>query len=301
MITWLIGENSFEVHEALQALTASFSGTPERIDGAALAFGDLPELLMGVSLFAADRLVVIHDITQNTEVWPKLAEWLPRVSDSIHLVLVDAKPDKRTAGYKALKKVATVRELPAWTEKDTAKAMQWLSDRAQVSGVALSGAQVRHIIERVGVDQWQLASALDKIALLEVVTLEAIDALVPQNLQENVFQLFESALDGNMKGISTAIASLTLQEDPYGIFALLSSQVLTLAAVAFSGPQDDPAKDFAIHPYAAGKMARHAKRLGRAKVGYVLELFARADADLKRSKAEPWFLVEKTLLAVAAL
>jgi len=59
MITWLIGENSFEVREALKSIESKFDGSPERIDGTELTLAQLPDLLMGMSLFATERLVVI--------------------------------------------------------------------------------------------------------------------------------------------------------------------------------------------------------------------------------------------------
>lgn len=299
MITWLVGENSFEVREALRRIEADFEGQPERIDASMLTLAQLPDLLMGVSLFSAHRLVILSDITANTVLWEKIPEWLPRVSDAIHLVFVDAKPDKRTTSYKALKAAAEVQEFAAWGERDGAKAEQWLAERAKRQSIAISQAAIRHLVQRIGLDQWLLANALDMVALLEEITPDTIDASLPKTLNENVFQLFETALEGSSEQLSRQIRALELQEDPYALFALLSSQVMTLAAITYATPDDTPAKDFAIHPFVVSKMQRHAKRLGKARVGHIVETFALADADLKRSKAAPWVLLEKALLNVS--
>jgi DNA polymerase III delta subunit len=69
MITWLVGENSFEIREAIKALEADFNGTAERFDGSELSLAQLPDLLMGVSLFSTERLIVISDISQNSILW----------------------------------------------------------------------------------------------------------------------------------------------------------------------------------------------------------------------------------------
>ena len=106
MITLLTGENSFELREALQSIVKGFDGNAERIDGANLELRQLPDLIMGGTLFAEKRLVVISGLSNNSALWQKLPEWLPRVSDDVHLVLVDEKPDKRTVSYKSLKEVA---------------------------------------------------------------------------------------------------------------------------------------------------------------------------------------------------
>ncbi|MGH7218642.1 MAG: DNA polymerase III subunit delta [Candidatus Microsaccharimonas sp.] len=299
MITWLVGENSFEVREALKGIESTFNGTAERVDGLELTLASLPDLLMGMSLFATERLVVISDISHNSSLWEKLPDWLPRINDTIHLVFIDAKPDKRTTSYKALKAAAELHEFATWTDKDTAKAEQWVSARAGTLGMKLDRNITRHLVQRSGLDQWQLANALDTLSLLDAVTIEAIDAIVPQNLSENIFQLFETALEGKRQQVAEMLDTLSIQEDPYALFALLTSQALTLSAVTFADDTVNPSKDFAIHPFVASKLTRHGKRLGKAKVGQIIEAFAKTDADMKRSKAEPWLLVERVLLEIA--
>ncbi len=301
MITWLIGENSFEATEALREIKRAFKGEPEQKDGATLTLAELPELLMGLSLFASERLVIITDITQNSQLWEKLPEWLPRVNETIHIVFVDAKPDKRTTSYKALKAGADVREFAVWGERDAAKAEAWVMHHAEAKNAPLTRAQARHLVQRVGLDQWQLANAIETLALLDGVTVEAIDAIIPANPSDSVFTLFELALQGDTQQVATTLRTLALHEEPYKLFALLSSQAVTLATVTFADTSADPAKDFATHPFVVSKLARYAKRMGKGKAARILELFATTDADLKRSKAEPWLLLERTLLRTAEL
>ena len=172
MITWLVGENSFEVREALKSIEAKFDGTPERIDGTELTLAQLPDVLMGISLFVAERLVVIQDISRNASIWEKLPEWLPRINDAIHVVFIDAKPDKRTTSYKALKAAATVEEFAPWTDRDTQKAEQWVKARVQQYHLGVDAATVQHLVRRVGLDQWRLSQALDTLSLLDTVTID---------------------------------------------------------------------------------------------------------------------------------
>lgn len=299
MITWLVGENSFEIREALKSHEAAFNGVAERFDGADLSLAQLPDILMGVSLFAPERLVIIHDISTNSALWEKVPEWLPRVNDDIHIIFVDTKPDKRTTSYKALKAAAHVYEFPAWTDRDYAKAEQWVLQRAKDAGLVLDKKSANHLVQRVGLDQWQLANAVTTLSLLDAVNEEAINNVIPPNLAENIFQLFETALEGKSTQLAKMIDTLSLQEDPYALFALLSSQVLTLAAVTYADDDANPTKDFAIHPFVASKLTRYGKKLGKAKVGKIVEAFAKTDADMKRSKGEPWLLIERVLLETA--
>lgn len=300
MITWLVGENSFAVRRALRTIIDASAEPAEKYDAAELSLSQLPDLLMGTTLFSTARLVVIEGLASQASLWQSLPDWLPRASDQIHLVLIDAKPDKRTTSYKAVKAVAEIQEFPAWTEKDTRLAEQWLASEAGEQGVTLTPALVRHIVTRVGVDQWRLSQALEVIGLLESVTQEAIDAVVPANPQENIFQLFETALQHNPQKVHQQLQTLALEEDPYALLALLYSQALTLAALAFAGQDDNPAKDFGVHPFVASKLQRLADSLGKREVLRIIGIFADVDADMKRSRGEPWVLIEKALVDIAS-
>lgn len=298
MITLLTGENSFEINETLRSLSESFDGRAEKIDGATLELKNLPDLLMGSTLFAEKRLVVIRGLSQNSAVWEKLPEWLPRLSDDIQLVLVDEKPDKRTTSYKELKKFADVKGFSSWTDRDRSLAESWLQTRAKSLNMSLDKKLVHLIVDRVGLDQWQLVQALEKLSLLDEITHEAVVATIDASPSENVFQLFETALDGRTKEVHEMIRTLELTEEPYKLFSLLTSQAFQLAAVAHASSDDNPSKDFAIHPYVASKLSRHAKKIGKSGAMKIVKTFAKTDADMKVSRGEPWLLIEKTLLSL---
>jgi DNA polymerase III delta subunit len=295
MITLLTGDNSYELREALQAIVADFDGQPERIDGPTLELRQLPDLLMGGTLFADKRLVIISDMSANSSLWQKLPSWLPRLSDDVHLVLVEEKLDKRTTAYKSLKETAQFHEFPAWTDRDQSKAQQWLQKRAATQGVSLDRSIIQHVVSRVGTDQWLLASAFDTVALLDTITPETINNTVLANETENIFEVFDTALAGNRAVLQDILRTLEMQEDPYATFALLSSQAFSLAAVTYADSTQNPSKDFAIHPFVASKLERHANRLGKKGVDHLLKQFAQTDADMKLSKAEPWILIERLL------
>jgi DNA polymerase III delta subunit len=303
MITVLVGENSFEVTQAAQAIVRAFNGVAEKVDGSELELKQLPDLLMGGTLFASQRLVIIKQLSDNKAVWPSLGDWLLRVSDDIHLVLIETKPDKRTKSYKDLQKVATVAEFKPWSERDTAKAEQWVAGEAKMLSCEIDGAAIRLLVQRVGPDQWLLHQALQKLAVLDTVTLEVIREVIDANPIENVFDLFDAALRGDATKLTHMLATLELTEDPYRLFGLLSGQAFQLAALAVAGdkPSAETAKDLGVHPYGLTKLGGYAHRLGRSGVRQVIAAFAEADAGMKTSATDPWLLVERALIKVSAI
>lgn len=302
MITLLTGENSYEITRALERLMAEFPGQAERIDGAELEERQLPDLLAGATLFADKRLVIIKDLSDNKPVWTRLGDWLGRVDDSVAIVLVDEKPDKRTKTYKDLKAVATIHEFTAWSDRDVGKAEAWTAAYAKEFGISLDREAVRALVYRVGNDQWQLHHALMKLSVLETVTPAIIEEVVESNPAENVFHLFDAALRGESKKITEMLRVLEQTDDPYMVFGLLCSQAFQLATLTVADkPDGEVAKAIGVHPFALQKLVPHARRLGRAGAKQVIESFAAADDRLKSGAAEPWTLIDQALIKIAAL
>lgn len=301
MIRLLLGENSFEIERALAVIVGEFDGEPERTYGSDLELRQIPDLLMGASLFAQKRLVVIKQLSENKAVWADFSNWLERLSDDIYLVLIEAKPDKRTKTYKDLQKLAETREFKLWGERDSFVAESWAVEEASRLGASLSKPLAQKLVERTGVDQWRVFHALEKLAVLDEITEESINLTVDASPTENIFQLFETALRGDGAKLRDMIQTFELTDDPYQLFGLLSGQAFQLAALAVAEkPGGEVAKDIGAHPFVLQKLAPHAERLGRAGAKKIITAFAEADAGMKTSVAEPWLLIERALLKIAA-
>ena len=297
VITVLSGENSFELARSLEAIIAAFPGTAEKFDGDSLELSQLPDLLQGGTLFATERLIIVRELSENKRLWDVLPDWLERIDADVQLVLVEPKPDKRTKTYKELKKHAEVREFAPWGDRDVMTAEKWVSEEASRQGVEIDRRSVQTLVARVGLDQWQLYHALEKLAALGTVTPQIIEQVIDATPNENVFNLLDAALRGDVTKVHAMIASLERTQDPYMTFGLLSGQVFQLAALAVSDKTSaEVAKDIGAHPYALGKLAPHAKKLGRSGSKKLLEAFADTDTAMKSTTTEPWLLIEKTLI-----
>lgn len=299
MVTLLFGENSYEREAALERISANFSGQSERIDSSDLALSNLVDLLMGQSLFSDKRLVVVRDLASNRPVWDALADWLDKVSDDIIFILVEEKLDKRTKTYKALKSLASVQEFTPWTERDSVKAEQWVIEQAPSYGLSLPAAQARQLVDRVGVDQWQLSQGLAKLELYGEVSANAINQVVDANPSASVFALLETALRGDQKRLQELIRVLETEQDPYQTLGLLASQAIQLMALVAAEPGDNVASDFGAHPYAISRLKPLAARQDAAGARRIVQTLAAVDTQMKSSSVAPWLLLEQALLKIA--
>lgn len=302
MITLLTGENIFEIEQELERIIIEFDGHAERIDGSELELRQIPDLLMGSSLFADKRLVIIKKMSENKPVWASFDEWLERVSDDIQLILVEPKPDKRTKTFKELQKVADVKEFKSWGERDVRVAEEWAQAQAKEMGFELSTGLARKLVERTGVDQWRVFHGLEKLSVLDEITPEVIEEIIDANPVENIFQLFETALRGDTSKIRTMLQTLELTEDPYQLFGLLSGQAFQLATLAVTDkPSSEVAKDISAHPFVLSKLSSYAKKLGKSGAKKIVAAFADADAGMKTTAVDPWLRIEQALFKVASL
>ncbi|MEO7904274.1 MAG: DNA polymerase III subunit delta [Candidatus Saccharimonadales bacterium] len=300
MIIVLTGNNSFELQRRLVALSADFDGEPEVFDGADLELRQLPDLLMGGTLFATKRFVIMKRLSENKAIWNDFGDWLERVSDDVQLVLVEPSLDKRTKTYKALQKQADIQVFAAWADRDRSTAVQWVVSEIKTHGGAIDRPSAQRLVDRVGVDQWLLYHALQKLAVLDQITPGIIDEVIEAQPSESAFALFESALRGERESVARIIATLSLSEDAYMTFGLLSGQAFQLAALAHSEKSSaQVASDIKAHPFAVSKLTSYAKQYGKSGVGHVIRTMAECDLAIKSSGHDPWLLVERALLKLS--
>jgi DNA polymerase-3 subunit delta len=300
MITVLTGDNGFGIDHTLRLIVGDFNGIPEKIDGTELELKHLPDLLMGMTLFAQKRLIIIKDLSTNKNLWSDLANWLVRVSEDVHLVLIEPKLDKRTKTYKELQKVSKIVESKLFTDRDTNQVEKWAIDESLIIGFTLDKKSAQALVTQVGIDQWLLYHALEKLAVVDVITPAIINELIEANPTESVFNLFDAAMKKDPETVSHMIRILSVKEDPYRLFGLMSGQAFQLLALFTSDKREsEVAKDLGVHPYALSKLSPYSRSLEQGKMKRVMDAFLEADEGLKTSSNEPWLLLERALMKIS--
>ncbi len=305
MVILLTGSNEFGIHNALTGLVKRFlskhgSHALERVDGETLEPTRLPELLQGMSLFAAQRLVVLRDAGKNKPLWEALGEWAERVPAETTLVIVEPTPDKRTRTYKQLQKNGKLQEFAELREPELAK---WAQTTAAALEGSLDAKAAAYLVQQSGTNQWLLLRELEKlINYTPTITVETIDLLVEPTPQAGAFELLDSVLNHNARKTSQLLAQLKTIEEPYKLFGLLVSQVHTLAlVVSAQGKSPDViAKEASVHPFVVRKMQPLARGTSYGQLQEVIALVAQTDRQLKSSGVDPWLLLEQCLSKIVA-
>lgn len=309
MIYLLVGENVFQRDSEIAKLTAGRA--VERHLGPELAPEHLGEVLAGQTLFSADTLTIIDQASLNKPVWEVLPAWLDRSSQS-GVILVETKLDKRTKTYKQLQRQATVINCDYWTDRQRSLATRWLSAYAGELAVAIPTELIVDMVERAIrpsdvtkdaiIDQQRLARAVEQLQQAEVIDRATLDTVLAPSVHENIFRLLTQALDGDVAAVQAMIPSLRREQDGHRVMGLLSSQLANLVALVLADSQsaEQVASDIGVHPFALRQLSRYRTRFDRSAVAMMVGQLADADRRLKRSQAEPWLLIEKALVEIAA-
>lgn len=221
------------------------------------------------------------------------------------ILLISAKYEKldgRKKIVKDLKKTANVIEAGSPREEDTRKMVhQYVKEK----GTTIDSKAVEELILRTDNNLSQIINELRKLTVYagsdEVINLNAVQKLVPRSLNQNVFDLINVLMQGNIRQAIEDYSVLILnQEQPLRINAALVSQFRLLLQVkvlmdrGFS--QGKLAQELKAHPYRIKLAMQSARRfkvesLEQAYIGLI-----NLEEQLKTTQRNPKELFELFLV-----
>jgi DNA polymerase III subunit delta len=287
VITTLTGSNAFLLKAELTWLVAGFIAEHtdmglERIDGEEAPYDRMREALESLPFLASRKLVVLTSPSANKEFLEKAVELLKEVPDTTDVIVVEPKPDKRTAYYKFLKKHT---ELKEFNELDENGLSRWLIEQAKERGGGLAPADARYLVQRVGANQQLLSNELEKLLNYKPqITRRTIDLLTDQTPQSTIFELLDAALNGNTKrALALYEEQRSMKVEPQQIIAMLAWQLHVLAVVKAAGERDvnEIARDAKLNPYVVRKTSNLARRMSQGEVKKLIHDTLQLDIRLK--------------------
>ena len=301
MIYVFFGENEFSKRQKVDEVLGD--RIARRRDGEELTIGDLRELLTGKTLFGGEEPIIITDLSQNSDVWAVFPEIAGLADETV--ILLETKLDKRTKTYKNLAKNAIVQECASLGERQRPELVKWAIDRTKERGTKLTKKQIETLVDRLGYDQLRLDNLFAQLSLLDEVTDDLIDQLVPLAKSESVFELLDATIRSDVSSIHRIISYLEMtsgDDGAYQTIGLLASQAMNLLALVLSDIDTQKvAQDFGVHPYALRQLSPLARQLDKIAALRICRILLQADMQMKTTGVEPWLLVETALMKIAKL
>ena len=309
-ITILYGDNSYErtTQLAKMKIDAEKSGFEiQKNNSDNLSKSDFVSLICGVSLLSEKRFVYIRNLSENSEIWQNLAEILPRISTDVHLCLVEDKIDKRSVVYKAISKIVELYEFKNLTARDSKNLAEFARFFAKKQGLSLDNKTANFLISWVGVDEWRIRDAIEKIALIGEANEQNIREFVPQNIESNAFAIIEMMFLGDILKLQEEFSKLKITDGEDGAFrflGMISTQIFNLVALKIGKnigkTTAEIAKEIGANTWALGKMENFVQNLSESQLAEIVSKFTQIDEIIKTESVDPWNLVESTILEIAS-
>lgn len=274
----------------------------ERLDGEEASYDRIREAFGSLPFLSSKKLVVVYKPSSNKEFTDKVADILEQIPETTDVVIVEPKPDKRTAFFKYLKKVSEHRE---FNELDEVRLSRWLADRAKEIGGMLTPADARYLVQRVGANQRLLANELDKLLNYDlVVSRGTIDLLTEKTPQSTIFELLDAVLSGNIKrAIGIYQEQRALKVQPQQILAMLAWQLHILAVVKSAPGGKDIgmiAEQAKIKPFVAQKSQNLSKYISFSQIKRMIDSALELDIRMKSETIDADEALQNLLMEIGA-
>jgi DNA polymerase III subunit delta len=289
MITVVGGENRYQTQAHAQRLINDFIAEytdlgVERFDAQEVDFQTIQSATDSLPFLVSKKLVIVENFSVLKEASDNLKQLQEATGDSVDVLIVEAKLDKRSAYYKFLKKQSYFHE---YGELDERALVNWLVAEAKARDGSLSTADARFLIQRQGLDQLRLSNELHKLLNYDKhVTKATIELLTTETPATTIFNLIDSIFSGNARqALRIYDEQRRMRVEPQAIQGMLVWQMHAVAMVA-SAPKSLPAQDLAktvgMSPFVVQKSQRIASKMNRQAILACLQQLRDIDYKSKR-------------------
>ena len=283
MITSVVGSNNFLVLKKKQQIIKSFVEkygdiAVENIE-ADTELEQARSAIFNLPFLVEKKLVIFDEPSTNKELAEKLLVWLNGIDDKIDVLIIEPKPDKRTAWYKFIQKNT---ELISCDEIDENSTKKWITELIKENNAEIDNEAVKTLIYNSGLNQQQLYNDIVKLINYDTkITKDTVDLLVEPIPQDTVFALLEALTAGNTLKTFSLYESLKQSGvDANEILAMLGWQLHTLLLVKSSAHEKKD--DSGLHPFVVQKNTAVARKLTFKDIDDLLKLLISAELLIKK-------------------
>ncbi|MCG7291995.1 DNA polymerase III subunit delta [Corynebacterium afermentans] len=300
----VLGEDDFLAERATKAIVAQAG---EGVEVTTLRAGDVSEgeiaMATSPSLFAEDRVVVVkHAELAGKEPTEILLQACVNPAPGITLVVEHTGGGRQKAMVKKFAKVAEVHKADPLKDNER---RSWLMEEFRSHGVRPTPDVAAAVLESVGSDLRELASAVSQLVsdTEGELTVEAVRAYYVGVAEVAGFDIADQAVAGRAdRALASTRRALQLGTSPVSIAAALARKVGDIAKLhGVRGNPDQLARTVGMHPYVAKKTMQVARQWSGDAVSHAVIIVSDLDAEVKGQGGDPEFALENAVRRIAEL
>ena len=300
----VLGEDGFLAERATKTIVAQAG---EGVEVTTLRAGDVSEgeiaMATSPSLFAEDRVVVVkHAELAGKEPTEILLQACVNPAPGITLIVEHTGGGRQKAMVKKFAKVAEVHKADALKDNER---RSWLMEEFRSHGVRPTPDVAAAVLESVGSDLRELASAVSQLVsdTEGELTVEAVRAYYVGVAEVAGFDIADQAVAGRAdRALASTRRALQLGTSPVSIAAALARKVGDIAKLhGVRGNPDQLARTVGMHPYVAKKTMQVARQWSGDAVSHAVIIVSDLDAEVKGQGGDPEFALENAVRRIAEL
>ena len=300
----VLGEDDFLAERATKAIVAQAG---EGVEVTTLRAGDVSEgeiaMATSPSLFAEDRVVVVkHAELAGKEPTEILLQACVNPAPGITLIVEHTGGGRQKAMVKKFAKVAEVHKADALKDNER---RSWLMEEFRSHGVRPTPDVAAAVLESVGSDLRELASAVSQLVsdTEGELTVESVRAYYVGVAEVAGFDIADQAVAGRAdRALASTRRALQLGTSPVSIAAALARKVGDIAKLhGVRGNPEQLARTVGMHPYVAKKTMQVARQWSGDAVSHAVIIVSDLDAEVKGQGGDPEFALENAVRRIAEL
>lgn len=300
----VLGEDDFLAERATKAIVAQAG---EGVEVTTLRAGDVSEgeiaMATSPSLFAEDRVVVVkHAELAGKEPTEILLQACVNPAPGITLIVEHTGGGRQKAMVKKFAKVAEVHKADPLKDNER---RSWLMEEFRSHGVRPTPDVAAAVLESVGSDLRELASAVSQLVsdTEGELTVESVRAYYVGVAEVAGFDIADQAVAGRAdRALASTRRALQLGTSPVSIAAALARKVGDIAKLhGVRGNPDQLARTVGMHPYVAKKTMQVARQWSGDAVSHAVIIVSDLDAEVKGQGGDPEFALENAVRRIAEL
>ena len=276
--------------------------------------------LVSLPFFADEKIVILDHLLDLTtakkrnltdEDLKQFENYLGNPSESTRLVIfAEGKLDSKRRLVKLLKRDAQIIEATTPKEQEVKR---YFASQAQELGLQFEGDSLDQLLLKSGYDFGELQK---NIALLQAykedgqITLQDIEEVVPNSLQDNIFDLTQMILKRQIDQARNLVKDLRLQgEDEIKLIAILLGQFRMFSQVKIFSEEGQSESQIVaslselsgrkVNPYQVKFAILDSRRLSLSFLKQAMTTFIETDYAIKSGTYEKDYLFDLALLKVA--
>lgn len=187
------------------------------------------------------------------------------------------------------------------TKLDYQEMLATIKKQIKDADFTITDSALKQLVQRCNNDYTLIISQLAKLYIFSmdqhIITLKAVNSLVPQNLDDNIFDLLNSLLKGNLKQAEVLYQQLLiLKNDPITLTAIAISQIRLLLQVKILTTQGMTEGKLAnylqVHPYRIKLAIQNEKEFSLDNLKQALTELFEIDYQMKSGQGDKDYLFE---------